>query len=690
MTVQECVEHAGSHKYAAVEFGSECYFGDALLSSNAIDSLSCNMGCSGNMSQLCGGSNAINLYQNQRFAPPSTTTPSALTTSAITSTKTPVPTLSIGQLLAVFNRLESDIQNLNDLVKTWQDAIASASKRSISRRQSQTQTEVIALQAVQSQAEVLVLYLRGGPLPETTRNLQDLEDDALSDATEAAAADEIELEEVNLLNNQIDDFNDQASDVVETFSDSASWEATDAAVAQRAFTSTTAVISFLGLVVISLGAIFFGTHHNGGGGGGGGITTVVTVGTSITTIVTTPESTLATSMTSSSSSAPACEFSAAATEAAIIGRAITCDDSCLTGREDDYPISVDTDDEYDGDLEKRQSNSDNFAPIRRYDLRSINCPVGWNTAKAPYPPTPPNPNIPPTGADSLDIPKFLDMQLVPSNQPLGLCSWQLIAFPVRQSRTGVGLNAYHTEHVLEIHFVKSFLTWILNQNLIRDCTDLVNTFFLESAFPQGDSNNEIQNFIAQITWWSITNNIPFDGTIPRFEEFFILEGRLNSMKNYILHAGDINVPFSLAQPNGLWTDVYQKLRDMSLTIEYLNRQDVSNAFETTYQRFITYLQNFDQNIPAGGVQPGAPYNSWENAFKAWLTLFLNTRSTQQLGWRQQAIQYIQQAFATGANMQGFTPAQVQAMRNSFNGLITNGPLSLNAMTMSQEYTKQRE
>ena len=73
-----------------------------------------------------------------------------------------------------------------------------------------------------------------------------------------------------------------ASDVVETFSDSASWEATDAAVAQRAFTSTTATISFLGLVVISLGAIFFGTHHNGGGGGGGGITTVVTVGTSIT------------------------------------------------------------------------------------------------------------------------------------------------------------------------------------------------------------------------------------------------------------------------------------------------------------------------------------------------------------------------------------------------------------------------
>ena len=57
----------------------------------------------------------------------------------------------------------------------------------------------------------------------------------------------------------------------------------------------------------------------------------------------------------------------------------------------------------------------------------------------------------------------------------------------------------------------------------------------------------------------------------------------------ILHAGDINVPFSLAQPNGLWTDVYQELRDMSLTIEYLNRQDVSNAFETTYQRFTTYL-----------------------------------------------------------------------------------------------------
>jgi hypothetical protein len=51
--------------------------------------------------------------------------------------------------------------------------------------------------------------LRNEPLPETTRNLQDLKNNTLSEATEAAAADEIELKEVNLLNNQIDNFNDQ-------------------------------------------------------------------------------------------------------------------------------------------------------------------------------------------------------------------------------------------------------------------------------------------------------------------------------------------------------------------------------------------------------------------------------------------------------------------------------------------------
>ena len=105
------------------------------------------------MSELCGGSNAVNLYQNGRFVPP-TTTSSRTTTSAATTTHTPVPTLSTDQLYVVFSRLESDIQHLNDLVKAWQDAIKN-SKRSLNYHRRQTQTQVITLQAVQEDTRPL-------------------------------------------------------------------------------------------------------------------------------------------------------------------------------------------------------------------------------------------------------------------------------------------------------------------------------------------------------------------------------------------------------------------------------------------------------------------------------------------------------------------------------------------------------
>ena len=64
--------------------------------------------------------------------------------------------------------------------------------------------------STEAKSSYQVLYLRGAlPLPETARTLPQLESDALSDATEALANDEIELEDLGLLNDRINDFNEQ-------------------------------------------------------------------------------------------------------------------------------------------------------------------------------------------------------------------------------------------------------------------------------------------------------------------------------------------------------------------------------------------------------------------------------------------------------------------------------------------------
>ncbi|KAK6500404.1 hypothetical protein TWF481_010748 [Arthrobotrys musiformis] len=68
MTVEKCIAAAAGYKYAAVEYYGECYYGNKLVSTGT--SSACDTPCTGNNLQLCGGGNAIGLYENEAYRPP--------------------------------------------------------------------------------------------------------------------------------------------------------------------------------------------------------------------------------------------------------------------------------------------------------------------------------------------------------------------------------------------------------------------------------------------------------------------------------------------------------------------------------------------------------------------------------------------------------------------------------------------
>ncbi|KAJ7917393.1 hypothetical protein B0H13DRAFT_1608409, partial [Mycena leptocephala] len=64
MTVEGCLDSCATGGYilGGVEFGDECYCGNALLYGYGA-STACNKPCSANAFELCGGPDALNLYQ---------------------------------------------------------------------------------------------------------------------------------------------------------------------------------------------------------------------------------------------------------------------------------------------------------------------------------------------------------------------------------------------------------------------------------------------------------------------------------------------------------------------------------------------------------------------------------------------------------------------------------------------------
>ena len=65
-TVPFCMEACSKkgYKYAGVEYAKECFCGNKLPKSQRLIA-ECNMDCSGDKSQKCGGGNRINVYKSK-------------------------------------------------------------------------------------------------------------------------------------------------------------------------------------------------------------------------------------------------------------------------------------------------------------------------------------------------------------------------------------------------------------------------------------------------------------------------------------------------------------------------------------------------------------------------------------------------------------------------------------------------
>ncbi|KAL3419704.1 WSC domain-containing protein [Phlyctema vagabunda] len=94
-TVAQCLEFCSGSKFAGVEWSKECYCGDTLDSTSLqINATECDMTCSGNQYEICGGGSALNVY-TLKNTPSSATSSSSQISTATSSTVSESATLSL-------------------------------------------------------------------------------------------------------------------------------------------------------------------------------------------------------------------------------------------------------------------------------------------------------------------------------------------------------------------------------------------------------------------------------------------------------------------------------------------------------------------------------------------------------------------------------------------------------------------
>ncbi|OCK75198.1 hypothetical protein K432DRAFT_309072, partial [Lepidopterella palustris CBS 459.81] len=70
MTIEACLDSCAAEDLSitSVEYSRECYCGNTIAGYNRpIDRSNCNMACSGNSLELCGGPGALSLYINNSY-----------------------------------------------------------------------------------------------------------------------------------------------------------------------------------------------------------------------------------------------------------------------------------------------------------------------------------------------------------------------------------------------------------------------------------------------------------------------------------------------------------------------------------------------------------------------------------------------------------------------------------------------
>jgi hypothetical protein len=72
MTIESCQAFCTSKNYAlaGLEYSSQCYCANTIASASTFGNTGCNMACSGNSGETCGGSNRINIFNNTAYVYP--------------------------------------------------------------------------------------------------------------------------------------------------------------------------------------------------------------------------------------------------------------------------------------------------------------------------------------------------------------------------------------------------------------------------------------------------------------------------------------------------------------------------------------------------------------------------------------------------------------------------------------------
>jgi iron transport multicopper oxidase len=70
VTNEDCAKACAGYTYFGTEYSSECYCGYQLNAGSVPASSGCNMACSGNSSEICGGGNRLTVYKSQSVPPP--------------------------------------------------------------------------------------------------------------------------------------------------------------------------------------------------------------------------------------------------------------------------------------------------------------------------------------------------------------------------------------------------------------------------------------------------------------------------------------------------------------------------------------------------------------------------------------------------------------------------------------------
>ncbi|KAF8961438.1 WSC domain-containing protein [Flammula alnicola] len=84
MTIESCLAFCtpNGYQFAGVEYSRECYCDNVIESPGAPTTDGCNMPCTGNAAEICGGANAINIFNNTTVSTPPPPPPATIKQTA--------------------------------------------------------------------------------------------------------------------------------------------------------------------------------------------------------------------------------------------------------------------------------------------------------------------------------------------------------------------------------------------------------------------------------------------------------------------------------------------------------------------------------------------------------------------------------------------------------------------------------